>query len=425
MNLKRQMQMMRAVCFIVVGLAVSAECKEVQELAPTMGKARPHLGLEGRPKKQIDQPFMKNKKGDRKRDVVPNASKFAKLGWPKQKALKGPEAKHFLNRVPKISTAGTYAEDPIFPGGGRMNAKDISMAMRKVGDMLKMADKAKVTSREISQAIFDIRSSRVKKLIETLKKPAKGLTLMSGAIGQNLGVQHGNLARCTKKLKTCRANKKAGITTELGEGYTIAEEFIKDKDLKDIKHTAVQEDRISRNDHEPDAAEKAKSKQKPYTQVKHTALQKYINGQKRSPFHLFPNQPGLKYKHDRMTAKDVHRVKNEIDGLLVKASKMEDKENERSLKKVKKAAKLHLDAIKQIAVAKDRLSKAGETMGRKEVLAELAKTTNLLQDCLETLQRECNETPTVAKAATPLPPLAKQKRDVKKVAFKHMRGGKN
>merc|ERR1711998_626065 len=97
---KRHMQMMRAVCFIVVCLAVSAECKEVQELAPTMGKARPHLGLEGSPKKLVKQTFMK--KGQ-KEPVVPNAHRLHDVGWPKQKAVKGPEAKHFLNRVPKIS----------------------------------------------------------------------------------------------------------------------------------------------------------------------------------------------------------------------------------------------------------------------------------------------------------------------------------
>merc|ERR1711998_725989 len=202
-----------------------------------------------------------------KEPVVPNAHRLHDVGWPKQKALKGPEAKHFLNRVPKISTAGTYAEDPIYPGGGRMTAKDISMAMEKVGSMLKMVDKAKISSKEISSALFNMRADRLRKLIRTLKSPAKGLQLMSGALGQQLGVQRGNLARCQSKLKTCRSNKRAGITTssELGEGYTIAEEFIKDEDLKDVKHTAIQEDRISRGDHEPDAAEKLKSKKKPYT----------------------------------------------------------------------------------------------------------------------------------------------------------------
>merc|ERR1711939_456081 len=87
------------------------------------------------------------------------------IGYPNKKRLRGNEGKNLLNRQPTLDITGHKAEDRIYPGGGKMNAKDVHGLVSEIKPMLDVAATSKKLRQERKHQAFERRDAANKKLI--------------------------------------------------------------------------------------------------------------------------------------------------------------------------------------------------------------------------------------------------------------------
>lgn len=331
---------------------------------PTTSKtpgANPSV-IHGKPNNAPPQMHMKNVR------QLPGKSMKA-VGYPNKRRKKGNAGKKLVNSEPKVDTTGHSAEDRIYPGGGKMNAKDVHQMVSEVRPLLDMAATSKKFRQEREQQAFERRNAANKKLIHAMKQPTKGKGLLNGKLEHDIGVARGNLLNCKNKLAKCKGGTRLGE-----EGGPV----------KQVKTTAIQDDRKSRGVRDPAAREKAKPNT---TRFKRTAQQRYIHKQKKLV--MFENAPGWKKAEDRLPAKYVHKITEEANRLITRSKRFEDQENKQNAKAIVEADAKARDAASAIAQSKEAKREAEKPESTANVTKEYTKVNTELFQCMKEVQAKC------------------------------------
>lgn len=313
-------------------------------------------------------------------------------GYPKQRRLKGHEGKALYQSGP-TSIGGGKAEAKIYPGGGRMSAEDVRHSMAPVSRLTYMAKVADKSDRAIAVEKRKIFDEMVKQVLATASQPIVGQDMLRGKLSQQLGMQKGNLAICKSALLRCTASKSSVLGQSRGLGKNT---------LKQSKHTAVQEDVIRRND-DPAAKEKALNKANPTRNPGKSAVQEYIHKQSRPPYTMFPNEPGLKTKKDRLKPTEARDLVYQIDSTIGKAEKMDELEDKILMDKVKKASAKQMQTLRDVNKATLNERAAGAVRPKVQVVQELATVSQALFNCRKSLVAQCPTQPLkVGKSVIPV-----------------------
>jgi hypothetical protein len=307
------------------------------------------------------------------------------IGYPNKKRLRGNEGKNLLNREPTLDITGHKAEDRIYPGGGKMNAKDAHGIAAETRPMLDIVARAKKMDEDQERKKYAMRQKATDKLIAETKLKMKGQAMLNGKLGHDISVARGNLLNCKSKLAKCKGKK----TTTLGESknsLTPEESGVSDADVKQIKTTAIQDDRKSRGVKDPAAKEKAKPAGERF---KRTAQQKYVHKQKK--MYMIDNAPGWKFKHDRFPRKELPKVTEKAERLIQRSKKFDKTENDRDFQAIKDADKKADDAIVAIAQARKKRLDADKPESTADVMKGFRKVNSELYQCMKEVQTACKK----------------------------------
>jgi len=317
---------------------------------------------------------------------------YTKVGFPKQRMLKGAEGKklhrdsHDHGDISHLADERVYPNSHVDPQHGVMTAEDIRELMSEAEPFLSNIKSAKVKERKFDEMRENLRSFRMKYLAEQIGGGVQGEELLSGAIENQLGMLKGNLGICQKKVAKCQS-----VERELGEGQSPEQ-----MDVTSPKYTATEEDMMRRGVEHPAAEIKAK----PATEgEKKTGSEDYVDTQRGSFWKKLAHEPGFKMSYDRMTQ---DRLKQLVASTKksIKASKaMEKKEMQKGYAKIDEANKKAVSAILSAARAQQTIAASKKVPTTQSILEDMSQTQDKLIHCMASLKDECKQEMRLAEPA--------------------------
>merc|ERR1711959_227198 len=251
-----------------------------------------------------------------------------------------------------------------------MQADDIRELMSEMDPYLESIALAKKKERKFDAVQEKLRAFQMKALSEKIGAGPQGEELLTGAIGNQLGMMNGNLGNCQKKLAKCKGEEQ-----ELGEGQN--------PDLIDAvgpKTTAIEDDWARRGLEDPAAEIKAKP---PHQGETKTATEEYIAGQTGAFWKKLPFEPGFKMKYDRMTEGQLKMLVSATRAAIMKSKRLEKSEMAQSYRQIDVANRKALSALLDAASSKKTLDKSKAMKTTEAVVEKMAELQNKLTKCTE------------------------------------------
>jgi len=317
---------------------------------------------------------------------------YTEVGYPKQRRLKGAEAKKLHYDGPNHGDVSHLADERVYPNshmnplGGVMTAEDIRELMSEVDPFLSNIKSAKLKERKFAEMRENMRNFQMKVLADKIGGGVNGEELLSGAIENQLGMLKGNLGLCQKKVANCKSSKR-----ELGEGQSPEQ-----MDTTSPKHTAMEEDMMRRGIEHPAANIKAKPATKGETK---TASEEYVDAQRGSFWKKLPHEPGFKMSYDRITQSQLKQLVKSTRKSIKDTKVLEKKEMADGYRKIEDANKKAVSALLSVAKVKQALDKSKEIPTTKSVLEDMSKTQDELMHCMVSLKSDCNQKMRLAEPA--------------------------
>jgi hypothetical protein len=378
----RRLSVAACVCF-AAACCIVAHSSDVEMLAQEeVGKMAGQPGGPGPdPKAKVN-----NKPAQRYLDgsVVDNAmhingKAIKEVGYPKHKRMKGEQGNSLLVRTPPIpaGAAGHKASDGVYVGGGKMTAQDLKGMLDTVRPLLQTAALGKKMDRKAEQVKIQKRNKKVADLLASLKKGNVGKRLLDGKLGEKLNRARGDLLLCKGRLAKCLGQKPAAPT--LGEAQMPLK-----KAQRAVKTTAKQDDRKARGEQDPAAKDKRRDAvKKPF---KHTANENYVRKQREIPSE---RAPGWKYDKDRLTAKSIHVMTEQVSRLLRTETKFSKAEDQRNLRTVQDAETKVNAAEDGIAAAKAAREAAAKPKSYNQVMKKYLRLRDAASSCQKDVKVAC------------------------------------
>jgi len=321
------------------------------------------------------------------------------------------------------------AEEPVYPGNGRMHADDVKAMMGDVARTRKSMKMQAAEHEKMNKAMEEVESdkeklvscsgcrdgdvcaSKCKTIIADLTDKIKAAMQDSSVEFQlnfQLTAAKSELKRCEAKLLSCIKNDGIkseptfddldapveGVGVDLGEAHDLGrDDTYAHLSEQPVKHTGPQEDKQMRGEHDPVAEVTAK----PVTQhVARTEMQQYAYDQRmKAPWSFMDGEPGMKLPHDKMTAAEISDYAGDGLRMIERAQQMQKEEDAIDDAKLKAALDKTVQTAQVATLAqlqyKEKLKRATDIRYLNKgsgPIEDLGMTRGKLMSCLREQQRK-------------------------------------